>query len=356
MSLLRLDIKQLRSITATRVMLHPRYNVFYGANGSGKTSILEAVYLLGSGYSFRTRDTMSLVSHGHAALNVVARMHAQDRLSLHISRGGTSVRLNQRTCARRSELATLLPCQVFHHDLFAILEAGPCVRRSLLDWGLFHVKQEYHALWKDYRRVLKQRNTLLRQQARYALFEPWDKQLMLLSEALDTLREAYCREWFMLFDTVLHALTPLPCVLRYEKGWDKKKTGKRLDELLKAQFETDLQRQYTHSGAHHADILFDSSSLKAKQQLSRGQQKIVLIALKLAQAQLLTTPCVYLFDDMTAELDAPHIDRLFRLLATVKGQFMFTTLDPQVFRRAFDAEDISFFSVDQGQLMLGSSE
>ena len=356
MSLIRLDIHHVRSIASARLILHPRCNVFYGSNGSGKTSLLEAVYLVGSGHSFRTRDLGSLVSQGQDSLTVFARMNTDDVMSIQKSKEGTFVRLNQRPCSRRSELATFLPCQVFYQDIFEIIDAGPSVRRSLLDWGLFHVKHEYHVLWNDYRRVIKQRNTLLRQKASYALCAPWDKQLVDLSEALDVLRKAYCAEWFGVFETMLHALTTLPCVLHYEKGWDKKCTGKGLAAILVDQFEMDSLRQYTHSGAHQADILFDSAQLKAKQTLSRGQQKIVLIALKLAQAQLLAGPCVYLFDDITSELDEVHAERFFSLLAQVNGQFIFTAIDPAPFYSGLDANATSFFLIDQGQFMSASRE
>ena len=351
MSITRLDIHHVRSISSARLALHPRYNVFYGENGSGKTSLLEAVYLLGSGHSFRTRDIAALVSNGQDSLTVFARLAADDVMSIQKSREGTFVRLNQRPCSRRSELAAFLPCQVFYQDIFEIIDAGPSVRRSLLDWGLFHVKQEYHALWKDYRRVLKQRNALLRQKANYTSFIPWDKQLVDLSEALDVLRADYCKGLFASFESTLSALTPLLCTLHYEKGWDKKETGKKLATILVDQFEMDSLRQYTHSGAHQADISFGLPLLKAKQSLSRGQQKIVLIALKLAQAQLLAAPCVYLFDDITSELDGAHVQRFFNLLTQVQGQFLFTAIDPSLFRAAFDAKDIPFFLIDKGQLM-----
>lgn len=356
MSIVRLDIHHVRSIESTRLTLHSRNNVFFGANGSGKTSLLEAVYVLGSGHSFRTRDLTALISQGQESLTVFARTDGGDVMSIQKSKAGTQVRLNQRPCLRRSELATFLPCQVFYQDIFDIMDAGPAVRRSLLDWGLFHVEHEYHTLWKDYRRVLKQRNALLRQKAAYGMCAPWDKQLVELSEAIHALRVTYCGEWFAAFETMLSALTPLPCRLYYEKGWDKKQSGKGLAQILLDQFEMDVSRQYTHSGAHQADILFDSAQLKAKQSLSRGQQKVVLIALKLAQAQLLQTSCVYLFDDITSELDRFHVERFFQLLTQINGQFLFTAIEPDLFQRALDARDSLFFSIDQGQFVLAAHE
>jgi DNA replication and repair protein RecF len=356
MSLSELQIHSLRSISHARLALHPRFNVFYGKNGSGKTSLLEAIYLLGNGVSFRTRDIDALVALGKPALTVFARRINDETLSIQKSKEGVIAKLNQNPCYRRSELAYFLPCQIFYQDIFDIIDAGPSVRRNVLDWGLFHVKHDYHVLWKEYRRVLKQRNALLRQKANQELFVPWDKQLVELSELIHPLREAYCEEWFALFNTILSSLTQNVCQLYYEKGWDKKRTGKSLASILKEQFEMDKMRQFTHSGAHQADILFDSVQLKTKQSLSRGQQKIILLALKLAQAQLLNKPCIYLFDDITTELDLDHIGRFLFFLMGLEGQFYFTSLDPSIFRKALDNNQVAFFSIEHGEFMLESPE
>lgn len=325
--LVSLNIHHLRNIDALYLTPHPRFNFFHGPNGSGKTSILEAVYLLGSGHSFRTRETAPLVQQGKDALTVYAKTQSQDAVSIqkHLN-GATVVRLNQQSCQRSSELAYLLPCLVFYHDLFQIIDAGPSVRRGILDWGLFHVEQSYHSLWKEYRSVLKQRNALLRQRdGNRQHYLPWNKILVDLAEAINPLRQSYFKSWTEYFRFFLEQLTNTPCQIRYDKGWDRKGSGKSLQVILEEQFEQDLQRQYTYAGPQHADIIFDSVSLKARQHLSRGQQKIILIALKLAQAYMLPKPCVYLLDDITVELDQAHTERLFASLESLQGQFFLTS-------------------------------
>tara|TARA_R110002126_G_scaffold1051_1_gene6389 strand:- start:7705 stop:8763 length:1059 start_codon:yes stop_codon:yes gene_type:complete len=349
MTLRRLDLHHVRNIASARLALHPRFNIFYGQNGSGKTSLLESLYLLGSGHSFRTRENGALISYEQEKLTIFGEMLTGDSISIQKSLTGTKVRLNQQPCRRSSDLARYLPCQIFYQDIFEIMDAGPSVRRNLLDWGLFHVKPEYNTTCKDYRRVLKHRNALLKQGTNRRALAPWDEQLVNLSYVLDAFRAEYFELWSEAFEKILKKLTPLTCCIRYEKGWDKNNTGQDLASILSEQFERDAARQNTHSGAHQADILFDTAGSKAKQTLSRGQQKIILIAMKLAQAEFLPTRATYLFDDVTTELDSDHVQRLFNVIHQIEGQFFFTSITPVAFQDNLTLDQSTFFRLDNGE-------
>ncbi len=348
MSITQLDIHTLRIITALRLRPHVRWNVIFGENGSGKTSLLEAFSMISTGRSFRTCDINALVSHGEEALTIFARTTTENTVGIKKTKAGMKAWINQKPCLKRSELAQLLPCQLFYQDIFAIIDAGPAVRRTVLDWGLFHVKHEYASLWKEYRRVLKQRNSLLRQQASRQHFNPSDNLLEELSEALHVQRQAFCTMWFAIFNETLVQMTSQQCSIHYEKGWDKKNTGKRLVDILEEQFQADMMQKYTHSGAHQADLVLSTTSLKVKQSLSRGQQKMILLALKLSQAHVVSKRCIYLFDDVFSELDAMHMQRFLAYMDTVDGQFFFTCPQPDVFYANLGQTQASFFSMDQG--------
>lgn len=328
MFLTQLDVHHLRNISFARLELHPEYNLIIGANGSGKTSLLEAFYLLSTGHSFRTRETSPLIQEGKDKLVVFARASSDESISIQKnSDGPTSVFINKQPCRSSSELARFLPCQIFYQDIFTIIDAGPSVRRNLLDWGMFHVKPDYFPVWKAYQRVVRQRNALLRQRAKRAEFIPWDRQLIDLSIQLDSMRVECFEHWTEAFNPTLAQLTDTLCTINYFKGWDRKESGMDLESILNAQFESDLQRKYTQSGAHQTDIIFKAAIPgKPKLLLSRGQQKILLIALKLAQSKLLESPCLYLLDDIAAELDNSHLERLFRQLETVNGQVILTSI------------------------------
>ncbi|MFT4058219.1 MAG: DNA replication/repair protein RecF [Legionella sp.] len=325
MILSELKIHSLRNIATAQMRLNPRFNFICGANGSGKTSILEALYLLSCGHSFRSREISPIITHGESSFTVFARGTKEETISIQKSPSElTQIKLNNQFCSTTSQLAYALPCQIFYSDLFQIIDAGASIRRSVLDWGLFHVKPEYLFLLKTYKKVLKQRNVLLRQRAPYLHFIPWDKQLSELAEQLDRLRYEYFTEWADEFTEVLSKLSALSCTLHYLKGWDRKKSGMSLDKVLAEHFESDCHKMYTQYGAHQADIQIESNESKVKQYLSRGQQKIILIALKLAQSNLVKQECLYLLDDLPAELDEEHQKRIIDYLAQMKGQYIIT--------------------------------
>lgn len=351
MIIAEVKIHHVRAISTAHLNLAPRFNFVDGANGSGKTSLLEALYLLSCGHSFRSRELAPIIAHGQSQLNVFARSLTNDTVSIQKSASlPTQIKLNNQFCHSTSQLAYALPCQVFYSDLFQIIDAGPAVRRSVLDWGLFHVKRDYLTHWKRYKKVLKQRNALLKTRVPYSQFVPWDMQLNELAVLLSNLRQQYFLDWQEEFNRVLAVLSDVTCSIRFYKGWDRKNSGKELFDILAEQFDADTHKQYTQYGAHQADIIIEASYGKAKSILSRGQQKIILFALKIAQTRLLKQQCLYLIDDLAAELDLPHQKKVLALLADGSDQLIITnTSTSHLNLSQFD--NAHYFSSDCGLIL-----
>ncbi len=351
MILSELKINHLRNIVSAHLVLNSRFNFIIGSNGSGKTSILEALYLLSCGHSFRSREITPIINHDHSSLTVFASSADDNMVSIQKSSSNpTQIKLNNQFCTSTSQLAYATPCQIIYSDIFQIIDAGPSVRRSLLDWGLFHVKHTYLSVLKEYKKILKQRNALLKTNASYDHFVPWDQQLNAIAEQLDLLRKEYFQQWESVFYRVLEQLTDTKCTIHYFKGWDRKCNGKDLFHTLADNFENDKQKHYTQYGAHQADIFIESDDFKAKQVLSRGQQKIILIALKLSQGELVTQNCLYLFDDLVAELDDNHKNKLFSYLIKVRGQFVITSINNVELPSELSPTQSSRFQIKHGSV------
>tara|TARA_Y100000588_G_C14257862_1_gene926330 strand:- start:51 stop:1109 length:1059 start_codon:yes stop_codon:yes gene_type:complete len=343
-----LKINQFRNFGEASCFFADGFNLIYGDNGSGKTSLLEAIYLLGTGHSFRTRETQPLIHFGAPDFTIFARSFIEDTISINKAKTGlTRARINNTPCRTSSELAHWMPCQIFYQDIFNIIESGPSVRRHILDWGLFHVEPNYFDVWKKLKRVVKQRNTLLKQKVKLKELSGWDQQLVELSVQLDNYRRQYFEKWMSYFYDILSCLSDIDVQIEYFKGW----LGEQPDaliHLLEIKYDSDIQRQYTQVGAHQADLkILPAKPGKAKLIFSRGQQKIILMALKLAQTKFLKKKCIYLFDDLCAELDDKHIGKVFDYLQSVDGQYFVTSTSYRL-ARFVNTSSVGEIYIDNG--------
>jgi DNA replication and repair protein RecF len=343
MTLRELKIHDFRNIKCADINLDTQYNIFHGNNGSGKTALLEAIYLLSCGHSFRTKEHKPIINYTTNKVTVFAKTLQDNTISISKTQDGvTEAKINHELCKRKSELAYFMPCQLFYQDIFAIIDAGPSIRRSLLDWGMFHVKHSYHKISQDYTKALKQRNALLKQKASMQDFLPWNKILDELSEEMHKLRLEYFQSLEQEFHSFLTQLSKKHYNIAYYKGWDPENQGISLAESFKISFAKDLARQYTSLGPHNADIILNYDAHKIKQVCSRGQQKIILCALKLAQAKLVNKDCIYLLDDIAAELDQEHLNLLISCLLKVNAQLFLTTTNLKVFSELLEVKSHSY--------------
>ncbi|OGV27633.1 MAG: hypothetical protein A3F18_07590 [Legionellales bacterium RIFCSPHIGHO2_12_FULL_37_14] len=325
MILTSLKIKSFRCFKDKAFEFHPKFNFIAGANGSGKTALLEAISLLSTGRSFRLREIIPLIHTDEKEMNLFAELQNGHTVSLRKAIAASSqIKINSQPCLRTSELTTFLPSQVIYQDLFEIIDAGPNVRRQLLDWGLFHVKHDYHQHLFQYRQALKQRNMLLKTGAKPAAFKPWNQTISDLGEWIHSARQEYIEILIPIFKEKLNALATFTSEINYFKGWGKENNSQTLQSALEQNYATDIYKQYTQLGPHQADLVLTTTTGKAKHYLSRGQQKIVLLTLKLAQAEILAKPCLYIWDDVCSEIDGVHIEKLSSIIHTLPGQFFIT--------------------------------
>jgi DNA replication and repair protein RecF len=330
MSLLALEVEGLRCLEPTRLELHPRVNLITGANGAGKTSLLEAVHLLGRGRSFRTRFTERLIKHGAEGLSVFGRTDDPVLSTLGFGfdrKSGLSARIAGRDARSLAELSAAFPVQVLDPGIHRMVEEGPGYRRRWLDWGVFHVEPGFVTAWTEYTRALKQRNAALRLGSDPG---PWEPELSRLGEALSAARVRTMAHLEPFWRQTLDALLGEPVTLGFYRGWAQ---DENLADLLATQRERDLKRGSTGSGAHRFDIQLRIEGRLAREVLSRGQQKLLGAALALGMARLVGSegrrPPTLLLDDPAAELDRAHTDALLAEIRKMQGQLLVTAIHRQ---------------------------
>lgn len=360
MTLKRLSIQNLRNLEAVDIVPSPRVNLLFGENGSGKTSVLEAINVLALGRSFRSHKHKPLINHQATAFTVFGRVlsnSAEVPLGVERQAGGqSSFKANGAQVGSIAELATYLPIQVINSDTFLLLEGSPKVRRQFIDWLVFHVEPQFFQAWKAAQRCLKHRNSLLRRDR----MDPrelalWDRELVVSSEAIDSYREQCVEEFKGTFLELLGSFVRIPGIdLSYYRGWDRERS---LAEVMEAGFERDLRLGHTHSGGHRADLRISVDGMPAGEVLSRGQQKLVVCALKIAQgfiyARKTAGSCVYLVDDLPAELDRVHRAKLVDWLETLNTQVFITGVEKDALLTDWqDRPEVpkKVFHVEQGQV------
>lgn len=330
----RLAFTGLRNLQALDFTPSPGINLIVGPNGSGKTSLLEGLHILGMGRSFRTRQIKNAISHDATEMTLFARRCGDPALPIGVRRVRDAAELEMRMggerVARLSQLIETLPLQLVNPDAFRLLEGSPAGRREFLDWGVFHVKHDFYDAWRRAKRALKHRNALLRHDRMDANnLAVWEQELSLWGERVDTLRREWMASFVPVFEETLGRLIDLPELsLRYSRGWDKQRG---LQAVLEQARVTDRQMGFTQNGPQRADLRIRLGRHPAIEVLSRGQQKLVVSALKLAQGRLLeqTTgrSCLYLVDDLPAELDAEHRRVFCRLLESMRCQAFITSVE-----------------------------
>jgi DNA replication and repair protein RecF len=366
-ALTQLQINNVRNLRQVRLQDLQNVNVFYGSNGSGKTSVLESIHLLGMARSFRGTSVKSLITHeaesctvfGTAALSSAVSAAGGSQglgLPLGVQRnrvGEAHIKIGGKLVRTVAELAAQLPLQVITADSFDLLTGAPGGRRQYLDWGVFHVEQQFFGQWQRFQRSIKQRNYLLR---RGKILDQelavWTQDLARTGAAINEYRKAYFQILAPRFKEIMARLAPSlrALDLRFQQGWDRHLT---YSEALQQGLAADIEQGYTHSGPQRADIRVMSGGHLASETLSRGQQKLVVCGLKLAQGQLMSQQgrgdCTYLIDDLPSELDNAHSLLVCDVLASMQAQVFITCINDMEIRSVWpETGNLEVFHVEQG--------
>lgn len=332
MHLTQLTLCDFRLFSDAQFHFHPHINHITGANGAGKTALLEAIYTLGRGKSFRENKTQHVIQHGKAHYQIIAKLedtYAQKHvIGMEKSQHNHKIKHNGESIASLSALSKLLPLDIINSDKFALINQSPDYRRRYLNYGLFYYDQAFLPAWQRYQHALKNRNAALR--AKWSaqhirifhqpLSEEAEKIAELTAQYLDAL-SGYLNDYHV----QLGGNTPI--MLHYKRGWHEQLSlAKHLDTHL----ERDYQLKHTKDGIHRADLRFYNEHGDIAHYFSRGEQKTLIAALILAQNTLISQRIkrrpIILIDDIGAELDQQRQNHLIHLLTRQKNQLFITQI------------------------------
>jgi DNA replication and repair protein RecF len=351
-----LRIAGLRCLESVSLTPAPGINVFVGANGAGKTSVLEAAYLLSHGRSFRAGSRDVLLKRGSNSLSVFAEVSTVDgrtrRLGLGREAGRWQARVDGDSAASLSSLVQECAVVCFEPGSHDLIAGASDERRRYLDWGLFHVEHDFVAQWRRYQRALKQRNALLRKGGvpDVDLLEPWEIELSVSGEAIGSYRRDYLDRVLPHIRSFMDAVLPElgEFNLRYKPGWDESLS---LADVLMERRHRDLARGHTTAGPHRADFSLAFEHAPLREHLSRGQEKLCALACLLGQAALYAEmrgewPVVCL-DDLASELDRTHQEWVVNQLTGRDAQVFITGTETPA---ALADKPVVVFHVEHGQV------
>lgn len=356
MRLLQLKADNFRLFRELSLQPHCRLNFFYGANAAGKTSLLEAIYTLGRAKSFRGNSQADLAGTEGRQWTLFGRLGgeaseqaAAHKLGVGWSEAETEIRIDGKA-TNSLELLKLLSVQVLEPGMHRVLQDGPTYRRSFLDWGVFHVEHQFMPVWRRYRRALRQRNQALRSNASDSGLAAWEPELAETGEALTALRERHLQQiQRRCAEHLSELLGEGDWSFELHPGWPRGQTLK--DSLAKGR-ANDRRLGLTQYGSHRAELRIRADNQAIKNRISRGQQKLLIAAMLLAQCDEIGESTgqhpLLLVDDFGAELADRYQQALLKSLQQYPGQVFVTAFEKTAVLAA--ATDAATFHVERGVL------
>jgi DNA replication and repair protein RecF len=329
-SLSRLQVTDFRCLQSAELHPDSHFTLVSGPNASGKTSLLEAIYVLGRGRSFRTRRLEHLIRHATQRFVVFGEVDTATRrvpMGVEGSHKGIRAQIDGDKPSSLAELALFLPVQIIDPEVHHLIDEGPSRRRRFLDWGVFHVEQSFVGHWQRYQQVLKQRNAALKARQPRTVVSVWDTDLVRSGELLGAARNRYVSLLSPSAEAIGRNLLGMDLSLSYRNGWLK---GQSMAEALQQSWNHDLETGATQIGPHRAELGIRLDGTPVKDRISRGQQKLLAAALLIAQIKLFPegSPVqpTLLLDDPAAELDDERLAGLIREVSSQSVQLIVTTL------------------------------
>lgn len=367
MVLSQLVLSEFRNIHSCNISLSDRCNIFYGENGSGKTSLLESVHMFWNSRSFRTSRIGEAVAHQHSNFLIHGRVNDGESqlpfgLSYSLKDKERVSKFNGNRVKRSSDLASLLPVYYFSPQSDAILSGSPGNRRNLLFWYLFHVEPKFNETYQCLQRALSSRNKLLKTLVQKEELVFWEKEISKYSVELKRLSDEQVKDLNLQFEAecsssevdVPDSLSLFEKVngIQINYPW---KVDTELHQELANKRDLELKLGYTTLGYHKCDLRI--STQQGKKSFSRGEEKSITLTLIISVLKTIANKTnknvLVLIDDLMAELDQKFTSLLLHKLSSLPLQLFITTLTKDTLLTSIEKHFSNFklFHVKQGDVI-----
>ena len=354
MFLTSLVIQNLRSINKFNMTFEPGINLIYGKNGKGKTSILEAIYILSISRSFRSHFLRNIITDGKSNIKIMGKIKDKSNNHLKIEYyklyNNKRIKINEKKINNLSELLGVFPVTVLSPDDIDIIHSNK-QKRNFFNMILCHTNKIYLHTLQQYQLTIKQRNSLVQQKADSSFFNVWDEKLASFGEKIWDIRKEFFNDFFEIFDNLWNQLN---CNFYAEIQYNFNQALSKAEyyKILTNNITKDIKRGYTTTGPHTdiTHLLFNKMSIKECG--SQGEKKLFLIVLKIAEAVYISKKMnnepVILLDDLFAMLDKNRGLKILKLL-TNNFQIFITTTDSNAETYFANKEELNFIKLEECQ-------
>lgn len=355
MAFLSVSLTNFRNIENTKIDLLAREVYFVGENGQGKSNLLESLYISAYGSSFRTRNENEIIKNGESFYNVNSFYKSENEklhnISVLYEKGRKKIEKNAKRISDRKDLLNTIPCVLFCHDDLEFAVGEPERRRFFIDQTLSMYDVLYIDIIRNYKKILKTRNLLLKEK-KYSLLPVYDIQLVEKGLEIIKKRDAAIFKFNQIFSVLYEKITGIENVkIFYEPSW-KDKSVEAVLNCLKEKIEVDSVMNTTMTGPHRDKIKFVKDGHLFVPTASTGQRRLISIILRIAQAQFYSDITqkkpVLLMDDVLLELDPDKRQKVTTLLPEYEQLFC-TFLPGEPYER-YKRTTTKIFYIEKGKI------
>ncbi len=370
----RVYADKFRNLSSVLVDFNRDLNIILGANGQGKTNLLEAIYYLGTGRSHRTSVTGELIAEGFEddgaiiQIKLIKNDDLEDKLSLRLKKNKKVYRLNDEEVDKQENFIGRLNVVMFSPEDLQLVKGSPSNRRDFLDIEVSQVSSSYYRHLQRYRRVLRQRNNLLKEirsgkSEKKELLSVFTDQLVDAGskivakrlEVVDKLKILGRLHQRRLTNNEENLTISYDFSFPASNDMDKKELRKAMERELEDKIEKEIDRGYTTCGPHRDDLNLILNEMNVRKYGSQGQQRTVALSLKLSELEFMKSEAgeypVLLLDDVFSELDEDRRGLLMDFIGS-RVQTFLTTTDRMMAEEITSDED-HFYTIRQGEITEG---